>query len=36
MTGFRIVFTVMIGWAVVGLFVSTFLIHRIKNHQKNA
>ena len=34
MTGFRIVFTVMIGWAIVGLFVSTFLIHRIKKHQK--
>lgn len=33
MTGFRIVFSVMIGWAVIGLFVSTFLIHRIKKHQ---
>lgn len=30
MTGFRIVFCVMIGWAVVGIGVSTFLIHRIK------
>ena len=36
MKGFRIVFTVMIGWAIVGLFVSTFLIHRIKKHQANA
>ena len=36
MAGFRIVFTIMIGWAVIGLFVSTFLIHRIKKHQKNA
>ncbi len=36
MTGFRIVFSVMIGWAIVGLFVSTFLIHRIKKHQTNA
>lgn len=33
--GFRIVFCVMIAWAVVGLGVSTFLIHRIKLHQKN-
>ena len=33
MTGFRIIFSVMIGWAVIGLFVSTFLIHRIKKHQ---
>ena len=33
MTGFRIVFSVMIGWAVIGLFVSTFLIHRITKHQ---
>lgn len=33
MTGFRIVFSVIIGWAVIGLFVSTFLIHRIKKHQ---
>lgn len=30
MTGFRIVFGVMIAWAVVGVGVSTFLIHRIK------
>ena len=36
MKGFRIVFTVMIGWAIVGLFVSTFLIHRIKKHQNQA
>lgn len=36
MKGFRIVFTVMIGWAIVGLFVSTFLIHRIKKHQDQA
>ena len=36
MTGFRIVFSVMIGWAVVGVGVSTFLIRRIKKHQKNA
>ena len=34
MTGFRIVFCIMIGWAVLGLGVSTFLIHRIKLHQK--
>ena len=34
MTGFRIVFCVMIGWAVVGIFVSTFLISRIKKHHK--
>lgn len=33
MKGFRIVFTMMIGWAIIGLFVSTFLIHRIKKHQ---
>ncbi len=33
MTGFRIVFGIMIGWAVIGLGVSTFLIHRIKKHQ---
>lgn len=33
MKGFKIVFSVMIGWAVIGLFVSTFLIHRIKKHQ---
>lgn len=30
MTGFRIVFGIMIGWAVIGVGVSTFLIHRIK------
>ena len=35
MKGFKIVFSVMIGWAVIGLFVSTFLIHRIKKHQVN-
>ena len=35
MKGFQIVFSVMIGWAVIGLFVSTFLIHRIKKHQTN-
>ncbi len=35
MAGYRIVFSVMIAWAVVGLFVSTFLIHRIKLHRKN-
>lgn len=35
MKGFRIVFLIMIGWAVIGLFVSTFLIHRIKKHQKD-
>ena len=34
MTGFRIVFCIMIAWAVVGIFVSTFLISRIKKHQK--
>jgi len=33
-TGFRIVFCIMIGWAVIGLGVSTFLIHRIRMHQK--
>ncbi|MEG1639329.1 MAG: MFS transporter [Ruthenibacterium sp.] len=33
MTGFRIIFIIMIGWAVIGLGVSTFLIHRIKKHQ---
>lgn len=32
MAGFRIVFCIMIGFAVVGLGVSTFLIHRIKLH----
>ena len=32
MTGFRIVFSVMIGWAVVGVGVSTFLIRRIKQY----
>lgn len=31
-TGFRIVFCVMIAWAVVGLGVSTFLLNRIKKH----
>ncbi len=31
-TGFRIVFCVMIAWAVIGLGVSTFLISRIKKH----
>ena len=36
MTGFRIGFSVMIGWAVFGVGVSTFLIRRIKKHQKNA
>lgn len=35
-TGFRIVFGIMIGWAVIGLFVSTFLIHRIKRHKSQA
>lgn len=34
MTGFRIVFGIMIGWAVIGLGVSTFLISRIKKHQQ--
>ena len=34
MAGFRIVFCIMIAWAVVGIFVSTFLISRIKKHQK--
>ena len=34
MTGYRIVFGVMIGWAVIGVFVSTFLIGRIKKHQQ--
>ena len=34
MAGYRIVFCVMIGWAVVGIFVSTFLISRIKKHHK--
>ncbi|MCC8061393.1 MAG: MFS transporter [Clostridiales bacterium] len=29
-TGFRIVYSIMIGWAVVGIAVSTFLIHRIR------
>lgn len=33
MKGFKIVFMMMIGWAVIGLFVSTFLIRRIKKHQ---
>lgn len=32
--GFRIVFSIMIAWAVLGLGVSTFLIKRIKTHQK--
>ena len=36
MAGFRIVFMVMIGWAVVGVGVSTFLIHRIKKCQAGA
>lgn len=36
MKGFRIVFCMMIGWAVIGLFVSTFLIHRINMHKKAA
>ena len=32
--GFRIVFTIMIVWGIIGLFVSTFLIYRIKKcHQ---
>lgn len=35
MAGFRIVFCIMIGWAVVGLGVSTYLIHRIKLHQQD-
>ena len=35
MAGYRIVFGVMIAWAVVGLFVSTFLIRRIKSHREN-
>ena len=35
MAGYRIVFGVMIAWAVVGLFVSTFLIRRIKLHREN-
>lgn len=30
MTGYRMVFGVMIAWAVVGVGISTFLIHRIK------
>ncbi|MGN0977806.1 MAG: MFS transporter [Faecousia sp.] len=34
MTGFRIVFCVMIAWAVIGLGISTFLIHRIKLHKE--
>ena len=34
MAGFRIVFGIMIGWAVIGLGVSTFLIERIKKHQE--
>lgn len=36
MQGFRMVWMMMIGWAVLGLFVSTFLISRIKKHQKDA
>ena len=36
MAGFRIVFSVMIGWAVIGVGVSTFLIHRIKKCQAAA
>ena len=32
--GFRIVFTIMIVWGIIGLFVSTFLIHRIKKCHK--
>lgn len=35
MTGFRIVFCVMIAWAVVGILISSFLIHRVKAHQKD-
>lgn len=35
MKGFRIVFMVMIAWAVVGLVISTFLIKRIKMHREN-
>lgn len=35
MTGFRIVFCVMIAWAVVGILISSFLIHRVKVHQKD-
>lgn len=31
--GFRMVFGMMIVWAILGLFVSTFLINRIKKHQ---
>lgn len=33
--GFRIVFTIMIVWGIIGLFVSTFLIHRIKKCHQN-
>lgn len=36
MTGFRIVFGIMIGWAVFGLCASTFLISRIKKHHTEA
>ena len=36
MAGFKIVFSVMIGWAVIGVGVSTFLIHRIKKCQAAA
>lgn len=36
MTGFRIVFSIMIGWAVIGVGVSTFLISRIKKHKNKA
>lgn len=35
MQGFRIVFSVMIGWAVVGVIVSSFLISRIKKHKND-
>jgi len=31
--GFRIVFIIMICWAVIGIAVSTFLINRIRKHQ---
>ena len=36
MAGYRIVFGVMIAWAVIGVFVSSFLIRRIKKHQKES
>jgi MFS family permease len=36
MQGFRIVFMVMIAWSVVGWFISSYLLHRIKLHKEEA